>query len=116
MIRTFETDSGRWVVSKRGYGWLPGIYESESVARQAASFPVEVLTGLGRIYRIDGEDRAVTADDLLLINGLIACSLCGGQFTVEQLAPHDGSFESDVCRPCALLHIDGLDGAGKLEP
>jgi hypothetical protein len=51
-----------------------------------------------------------------LNDGLIACSLCGGRFTVDQLAPHDGSFESDVCKQCALLHNDGSNAGGSMEP
>lgn len=67
-VRTFKTERGQWVVSENG-AWLPGVYESETVARQAASLSDEVLTGLGRIYRVDGEDRPVTADDLRQSDG-----------------------------------------------
>lgn len=63
MICTYETDGG-WVISDGGT-WLPGVYESEAVARQAARLEVEVLESLNSICHVDGENRLITADDLL---------------------------------------------------
>lgn len=62
-VRTYPFEEGTWVVADGGV-WLDGIYESEATARRAATLSDSVLSALGRIYRIDGENRPVTMADL----------------------------------------------------
>lgn len=54
---------GTWTVSDRGM-WLDGIYATEETARRAAGLSDATLRDLGRIYRVDGENRPVTDADL----------------------------------------------------
>lgn len=61
-VRTYAV-ADCWVVSDNGV-WLEGSYATESAARRAASFSDKVLADLGRIYRVDGENRPVTDADL----------------------------------------------------
>ena len=62
-VRTSEAVPGQWVVAENGT-WLPGIYESDAVARRAARLPDAALLALSHIYKVDGENRPVTAADL----------------------------------------------------
>lgn len=65
IARTYEVQDG-WVVAVEGWGWLPGYYDSEEAARDAAfETPLEVLEELStRICHQDGEKRPITLDDL----------------------------------------------------
>lgn len=64
MITAHQTDTGNWVVADNGT-WLPGIFDCRTTAEKAATLPDGVLADLNRaICRIDGEDRAITEDDL----------------------------------------------------
>lgn len=57
-------DDGTHVISSRGM-WLPGNYDSDQSARYAFRFRNEVLQELQeRICHKDGENRAITMDDL----------------------------------------------------
>lgn len=57
----------RWVVAE-DQAWLPGVYATEEAARLAVSFSYSELERLGTIYRVDGENRPVTVDDLRKVN------------------------------------------------
>lgn len=62
MIR--KLDNGVRVISSRGM-WLPGSYDSDQSARYAFRFSDQVLQELQeRICHKDGENRAITMDDL----------------------------------------------------
>jgi len=53
-----------YVISSRQV-WLPGIYDSERTARAAFRKSDEALSALNdRICNINGENRAITAEDL----------------------------------------------------
>ena len=59
-----KAQDGTCTISSRGM-WLPGIYDSERSARYAFRFGDEVLQSLAdRVCRVDGENRAITMDDL----------------------------------------------------
>lgn len=57
-------DDGTFAISSHR-AWLPGIYDSERSARYAFRFGDTALQALSdRICRFDGENRAITMDDL----------------------------------------------------
>jgi hypothetical protein len=59
----YKTDAGDWVVADGC--WLPGAYDSKTTALHAAAFSYERLSELNkRVCHIDGENRALTMDDL----------------------------------------------------
>lgn len=62
-IRIHPLPRGEYVVSQNDL-WLPGVYDSEETATRACDLPTATLLALGRIYRVDGENRALTMDDL----------------------------------------------------
>ncbi len=48
-----------------GGGWLPGIYADEATARRAFEVDAVTLQALSdRICPVDGENRAITMEDL----------------------------------------------------
>lgn len=64
MIETQKIDENRYVVYENGIG-VPGVYESLEVAKKAPQMTdEEIIEILGPIYQVDGEDRAVTDNDM----------------------------------------------------
>lgn len=62
-VTTHPLPSGDWIAQSDGL-WLPGVYDSQETAQHAATLSRACLHALGRIYRNDGEGRALTMDDL----------------------------------------------------
>ena len=55
---------GGFVVSDDGT-WVPGVFDCPETAREAVSLsPGDIQRLSDRICRFDGEDRAITKDDL----------------------------------------------------
>lgn len=61
-VLVYEVDGG-FVVSQHGT-WLPGVYATEDTAADAAELTDAQLATLAPIYQVDGQNRAVTLDDL----------------------------------------------------
>jgi hypothetical protein len=64
-LRLYQTGTdGSWSVSDHEM-WLPGLYDAQDTAIQAAALPDATLLRLEPICRVDGENRPITMADLL---------------------------------------------------